>query len=181
MSEEWRDVPGYERSYQVSNLGRVRALDRKVYHKNGFWTKRKEVALKQQISKDGYHTVGFWTRGKMRLFRVHRLVMLAFIGLCPDGLQVNHKNGIKTDNRLANLEYVTLNENMLHAARVMGVGVGERNGQAKLKAKEVIEIRRQYHDKGRTLTRLSRQYGVHISTIYLIVNNKKWRHLLQTK
>ena len=100
--EHWKDVPNYEGLYQVSNLGRVKSL------KFG-----KDKILKPQEGKRGYMKVGLWKEGERKYSYVHRLIMLAFVG--ESDLQVNHKNGVKTDNCLENLEYCTASENTLHA------------------------------------------------------------------
>ena len=122
MKEVWRAVPGAEGSYQVSNFGRVRSLDRYVEQGNR-WGQRvlrfqpgKLLHLKKD--KDGYlHTSGLST---VSTVCVHRLVALAFIPN-PDGKpQVNHKDGDVSNNSVDNLEWVTNSENHRHAYRVLG-------------------------------------------------------------
>ena len=103
--EIWKDVVGYEGIYQVSNLGRVKSLN---YNHTG-----KEKVRKLDLGRKGYYLVVLCKGGKRKAHIVHRLVMLAFIG--ESDLQVNHKNGIKTDNRLENLEYCTASENIRHS------------------------------------------------------------------
>lgn len=104
--EIYLPVVGYEGSYEVSNLGNVKALRG---HKRG------ERVLKTYLSRHGYLLVHPCTNGVSRGKRVHRLVAEAFIPN-PDNLpQVNHINGIKTDNSVGNLEWVTASENMTHA------------------------------------------------------------------
>ena len=105
MIEIWRDIKGYEGLYQVSNCGRVRSS-----YKGG-------RILKPNLSFYGYWRVQLWRGGKGRSIYVHRLVAQAFIPN-PDGKpQINHINGIKTDNRVENLEWCTNMENQLHASK----------------------------------------------------------------
>lgn len=97
MKEEWKDIPGYEGYYQVSNLGRVKSLN---YNREN----RKQI-LKQAKDYDGYCLVSLAKNNKHTTAKVHRLVLQAFIG--PSNLHINHINKIKEDNRLENLEYCT--------------------------------------------------------------------------
>lgn len=109
MNEEWRDIPGFEEIYQVSNKGRVRSLNRISYNSYGMPRKLKGRLMKLHLNVYGYYDVGLSNAaGKNgNIYKVHRLVALAFIPN-PDNLpQVNHKNGIKTDNNVKNLEWCT--------------------------------------------------------------------------
>lgn len=108
MKEEYRDIAGYEGLYQVSNYGNIKRL--------GNNKTKKEKILKQKID-GGYLRVGLSKNNKQKYYLVHRLVAQAFIPN-PDGKeQVNHINGIKSDNNVSNLEWVTCSENMIHAFR----------------------------------------------------------------
>ena len=109
MKEIWRDVIGYEGLYKVSNLGNVLSIPRKGTHSN------KEYLLKQSLTKKGYLYVILSKKCKSFDTGVHRLVAQAFIPNLENKSQVNHKNGIKTDNRVENLEWVTNEENMRHS------------------------------------------------------------------
>ena len=112
MKEIWRDIPDYEGYYQASNLGRVRSLDRWVIFKNG----RKQF-YKGRIFEggkvNGYRQVGLSRDGKTTIFLIHQLVAMAFLGHKPDGHQlvIDHINGIRSDNRVENLQIVTNREN----------------------------------------------------------------------
>ena len=107
--ELWKDIKGYEGLYQVSNLGRVKSLKNKSNHIN-------EIILKQgKDRKKGYMNVSLSVNSKTKTFKVHKLVATHFIPNIDNKLQVNHKNGDKSDNRVINLEWVTCKENIKHA------------------------------------------------------------------
>ena len=106
MSEEWRDVVGYEGLYQVSNQGRVKSFK---------WNK--ERFLKPSMDKDGYLLVTLCAGGKRKTLKVHRLVCEAFHENPDNKPQVNHINEDKTDNRACNLEWCTCKQNVNHGSR----------------------------------------------------------------
>lgn len=114
MSEEWRDIPGYEGKYQVSNMGNVRAL----YYKKA--QKLNPRILIPRVGKCGYLYVVLSKEGKVKTFKNHRLVAQAFIPNNENKPQVNHKDGDKNNNCVYNLEWVTALENNLHAINVLG-------------------------------------------------------------
>ena len=111
MTEEWRPVVGYEGTYEVSNQGRVRSVDRIVEFADGHSRRYRGRVIKQSVNGGGYPVLGLWRGGRGEGARVHRLVLAAFVGPCPEGEEVRHRNRIKTDVRLANLEYGTRAEN----------------------------------------------------------------------
>lgn len=110
--EIWKDIPGYEESYQVSNYGRVKSLQRTVPSGSYFRTVP-EAILKPMVDRYGYLCVNLYKDKKYKTRKIHRLVMLAFIG--HSKLTVNHKNKITTDNNLSNLEYLTAKDNVTYS------------------------------------------------------------------
>lgn len=106
--EEWKDIPGWEGEYQVSTEGNCRGLDRI----NHLGRRIKGKPVKGAVNSGKHHQVGLCRNGKRTLFQTHRLVMLTFVGPCPDGMEVCHNNGNALDNRLENLRYDTRRANV---------------------------------------------------------------------
>lgn len=107
MAEQWRDVPGYEGLYQVSDMGRVRNRKRRRH-------------LRPSVKKSGYAQVTLSKDGVSAYYSIHRVVASAFLPNPGELPQVNHKNGDKLDNRLANLEWCSASENQQHRHKVLG-------------------------------------------------------------
>lgn len=116
--EVWKDVPGYEGRYQVSDFGRVKSLPKRRGRGKGYLYA--EAFLAPSIHHHGYAQVHLRKNGKGKSIFVHRLVASAFISNSEGKEQINHINGDKTDNRLENLEWCTNGENQLHKYRVLG-------------------------------------------------------------
>lgn len=123
-TEIWKDVPGYDGCYMISNLGRVKSTDRYVFS-NILPGKKRFISGKVLTpSKNiwGYHEVHLCKNGKSKHHTIHKLVYTTFIGDIPDGKEINHINEDKTDNRLQNLKAVTKSENINWGKRNYNVG-----------------------------------------------------------
>lgn len=109
-AEAWRDIEGYEGLYQVSNIGRVRSLDREVWNGNGWYTKKGQIMTPCK-DRNGYLMVLLSKNGKTKRCLVHRLVAKAFIPNPENKPQIDHINTIRTKNEVWNLRWVTPKEN----------------------------------------------------------------------
>lgn len=175
MSEMWKPVVGYEGIYEVSSAGRVKRI--KTEH--GVQAGRQ---LKPFSDRRGYPTVGLYKNRKRRMLMVHRLLTTTFWGPLPIGKQTNHKNGIKADNRLENLEFVTPSENTKHAYAhglmhpCSGPNLkvrGENHARAKLTEQDVWDVRRRL-SAGESWQSIANSYDVSKSAIQGIKNGKNW-------
>jgi len=151
--ETWKPVVGWEDSYEVSDQGRVRNS-----HSGGI----RKLSSKVPV----YPLIRLWRGGKGKTVAVHRLVATAFLGPCPAGYDVNHKDGDKTNAALANLEYLTRSENIEHSYRVLGQ-------TSKLQKEQVLEIVRR-HKGGETGRALAACFGVTAAQVSQIISGRQW-------
>jgi acetylglutamate synthase len=174
MEEIWKDIEGYEGYYQVSNLGRVKSLKRCYQLKVNTTKCVEERILSPRVNKLGYAQILLHKLSTRKTVLVHRLVASAF--LKSNGLPyVNHKNGIKSDNRVENLEYVTASQNTQHSVDIGTSKIGEDHYKAKLTKEDVYKIKY-------TLTELSnselgRKFGVTKEAISLIRRGINWKQI----
>lgn len=163
MKEIWKDVKGYEGLYQVSNLGRIRSL------RNNY------MILKLGTDQDGYNHFTPCRNGTQTTKKIHRLVAQAFIPNPKNKIQVNHKNGIKLDNKVTNLEWSTDKENKNHAWKngLVTAICGDKHYNHKLTEKDVIYIRKsKLSDQ-----QLADKFNVHKSCINGVRNRYTWKHI----
>ncbi len=140
-------------------------------------------SLKSRPGKGGYHQVALYRDGQKHWFMVHRLVLEAFVGPCPEGMEGCHNNGNPADNRLSNLRWDTRPNNHADKRQHGTMAAGERNGRSKLTRKEVEEIRIAYQPEitGRVARRglptqrgLGEMYGVSHMVIGSILRGTLW-------
>ncbi len=163
VKELWRPVIGHEGAYSVSNKGQVRR------DASGPGAKKGRI-LKPGTQSKGYFIVNLSCDGVRSMHRVHRLVCAAFLGPCPKGRQVNHRDGIKTNNLLGNLEYLTGRQDRQHAADVLGCV------PIKLNPRRVRAIRRG-RSIGESLVSLARRFDVCSKTIERVIHRVTWKHV----
>lgn len=162
MEEEfWMPIKGYEGMYSVSTLGNVMSF-----------RKNQCGALRAVLSFSNNYTFVILYGSVVKTQMIHRLVAMAFIPNPQNKPFVNHKNGVRNDNRVENLEWCTHEENMRHARNELK-SFGENQHSAKLTMDKVREIRANYPSK--TLKQLADEYGVCFSNISKIVRNITWK------
>lgn len=170
MIEEWLPVVGLEGWYEISSLGRVR-------RSSAYGRAKVGRILKLSSTKKRRLVVIMSAGGRLFPKDVSRMVAAAFLGPCPDGLEVNHIDGDCTNNEATNLEYCTHTENIRHAFR-MGLyknrPVGSRHYRAKL-TDDQVQIIRTSQESARSL---ARTFGMDHKTILQIRRGESWKHLL---
>lgn len=162
---KWNAVHNFVGKYAVSDEGEVMSMN---YAKSGL-----PGIMKPSIGR-GYLGVELCDQ---RRYTIHRLVCEAFLGPRPAGMQINHKNGNKLDNRLENLEYCTASENRRHAfATGLQSNQGSKHSQAKLTEKDVARILFKLRN-GDKVGDIAKEYGVHQGQISNIKHGKAWSHV----
>lgn len=166
MKEEWRSIVGYEGQYEVSNLGRVRSLDR--MDSRG-WSRKGKI-MKAKCS-GGYPQVSLCKNGVPSNFKIHALVAEAFIGPRPVGYEVSHKDNSRDNNRIDNLEYVTHRGNVINSARDAQFG-------HVLSAEEVQDLREFVAENPRVhIDDLIDRYGAERHVIYDVLSCRGYMHV----
>jgi len=169
MVEQWRDIPGYEGFYQVSNFGKIKRV-------GGSTKCRKDRILKPGTDRAGYKTIVLSKDGHIQGIRVHRLVVIAFMGNRPK-METNHKDGNKANNHLDNLEWATRSDNLKHRYRVLKQcrdNHGEKNPNARLTYELAQEIRDLYKTGDFSQRELGEKHGVSQGQISKIILGKEW-------
>lgn len=174
MEERWGVFPEDDR-FLISDKGRVRGVRGRIHA--------------TQPDKDGYRKFTCWRYygsaelRDYRTFSVHRAVIMTFVGPIPKGMVINHKNGIKDDNRLENLEVVSHSENSYHSYSQLGrkavntnPSKGEKHHNSSLTAADVIEIRRLYAAGARQVD-LAEKFSTPQTNISQIVRRAAWKHV----
>lgn len=176
VSERWMSVKSFEKLYEVSNLGRVRSLDRVTSHWLGGQRLQRGKVLRPRIVK-GYCHVTLQDKPRIVQISVHRLVAEAFI-TNPDAKPfVNHRDGNKRHNETTNLEWATVSENNAHAfATGLRSSKGERCTSSVLRQADVIEIRERIA-RGETCAAISKDYPVSDRAISRIKRRVVWSHI----
>ena len=180
MSEQWKWVPGFVGWYKVSTMGRVKRTRSLTHYRlqNGIWTKVvfKPRLLGTKRKTKWYPEVCLRKKGKRYRFLLHQLVMLTFVGPCPDGMEVCHNNDKKHDNRLSNLRYDTPTNNRLDAIRNGVKSIGSQCSFSTLNEDVVTWIRLLY-PLGATQKALASAFRVSPGTVSDVICRKTWKHV----
>jgi hypothetical protein len=157
VMEEWKEIKGTNGEYRVSNAGSV-------------WSRKTKKILRPGLSR-GYNWVCLFCDRKRKFRSIHGLVLEAFVGPRPTKYQANHKNFVRNDNRLENLEWLTHQENLKYSA-----AAGRLWKPQKLNP-EKVKIIREMRANGVSVRTVAERFGVHINTISLIHKRKTWKHV----
>lgn len=173
MKENWKIIEEFP-NYLISNYGNIKTL--------------KTLENRTTHINSGYELIVFNVGEKRYSRLVHRLVAIAFVPNSENKPCVNHLNGIKTDNRAVNLEWATYKENTDHAIKTGLIDHSKRKNPShkiyprdgdhkltKLTKEEVVEMRELYATGNYVLRELSEKFGVSISVVWRVVNNKTWK------
>lgn len=175
--EIWKEVSGWEGLYAVSNLGRIKSLRTK-----GRGIVKPNHILSQRLNRQGYPYVNLARSGKYKTVYVHRLVGIAFVENKNNYQFLNHMDGNKSNNNASNLEWVTAQENILHA-RETGLNTfipnkrGEESAVSKLTENDVKEIRSLYSSGNYSQNDLAKKYNISQTTVWRVINRTNWQHV----
>lgn len=161
MNEIWKDIPGYNGKYQVSNYGMIRS----------FTKKSKGKTLKISRKAKGYYYAHL-SNGVSKLLSVHRIVASCFLPFEEGKNEVNHKDFNPSNNRVDNLEWTTRQENLAKSYEAGRFAVGEVNGKSKFTSAIVRQIR-----SNEILRKDALKMGISIPSYYDIKNGRTWRHI----
>lgn len=167
MEESWKSIIGYDGRYFISSLGRIKSFVNSPFYQNN----SKGTILKQHLNRKGYFMTYLSLNGKTKTFVAHRLVALHFVENISGGDQVNHKNGIKNDNRFENLEWVTCRQNIQHAfdSGIKTIN-GDKHPRSVFTNKQVIEARKMFA-AGSSIRELADKYGKMYGTMWRVLKN----------
>lgn len=180
MDVQWRDIKGYEGFYQVSSDGRVRSVARKIEKRARAGVVQvlsiKPRILKRKLHPAGYPMASLSRQGIVVQHLIHRLVLVAFVGECPEGLEACHNDGDPGNATLANLRWDTHLSNIRDKASHGTQTNGDRHGTSILSDADALAIKMR-RAKGERGSDLAAEFGIAQQTVCAIHKNRSWRQL----
>lgn len=173
-SEKWVEIPGFNGRYLASDLGEIKSVDWNITP-----TKVKKGRILKPVSDThGYCQVTL-VNDRKKPYLIHRLIMISFTGEPSlDKPHVNHINGVKSDNRLCNLEWCNRSYNCKHSFAIgLQCNKGERHPSSKLTEIEVITIRELRKHRGTPYYKIAKAIGMSKTQVMDICNYKSWTHI----
>lgn len=170
IEEIWRDIKGYEGLYQVSNYGKVKRIKTRYNNKCN-------KILKPSEDGSGYLSVVLCKDGKMKSFGIHKLVLGAFIGLCPKNMERCHNDGNIYNNYIGNLRYDTHYNNMQDSIKHKTIKNGSKHYCSVVNELQVRIIKRLLEDAYLTQKEIAKIFNVSKHIICGIANNRTWKHI----
>ncbi len=166
--EIWKDVSGYKELYKISNYGKIKRLIG--------WKCLRERILKPGNNGRGHGWVYLYKNNRREKYYIHRLVLKAFTGLCPEGMECCHNDGNPGNNFIGNLRWDTHKNNNQDKVKHGTLVYGSKIKQSKLNNQDIIDIRNRYIN-GEYGTEIAKDYGVKFSAIYKILRHESWKHV----
>ncbi len=184
QNEVWKDIPNFEGYYQASTMGRIRSLDREIEKRDGrggidrYVRLGKIFNLKYKKNRR-YTSVRLSKDGKTNSYAVHRIIAITFINNSENKPQANHINGIKSDNRVENLSWMTNSENVNHAIETgLNNSVrGESHGSCKFKNEDITNMRNMYKTGNYTYKQIGLLFNATVARVSEIIRRKTWKHI----
>lgn len=180
MEVEWRPIP-HVPNYSASSDGQIKCMYRRFVR----GPQPSGMPRKQLRDHHGYSRISLFLNGSRKAHKVHRLIAAAFLGPCPEGMEVRHLDGDPSNNHIRNLAYGTHRENamdtQLHGRNSYAVHPerfhrGEQIHGSKLTVDDVIAIRKK-HSAGASFHSLAREYGIARSSITRACKGRTWAHV----
>jgi hypothetical protein len=175
--EQWKEIPGYEGLCEASSFGRIKSVSTKGQFRIKRKSTRREKILSQRLcKKTGYLSISLTDlQVNRKTFLVHRIIGSLFVPNPENKEEINHKKGIKTDNRATEIEWSTPSENQIHALKtgLSSIKYGEESGCTFLKNEIVLKI----FNSPYSAKNLSAIFNIPIYVIYQIKNGKNWSRI----
>ena len=177
--ERWKDIPGYEGYYAASTFGRIKSIERVVYHSLKGKKTIHEKILNMTPRFGGYSSVSLYKNGTAKHYRVHNLIMLTFVGPCPRKQQVMHLKSVSfgLDNSLSNLRYGSPACNHAFKYDDGTHNMGSNHPLSKLTESTVLKIKTLLNHGGYKHKEIAKMFSVSRQTISCINQGRTWRHV----